>query len=260
MNLVSEKEISIKYGVSGNEIRKSIKTHTFDWIKENGKILIDIDSFRESKFHIEFNYRKLISIYENNVDLIIKRNEIYDDLKTTEMDDYYCELYSKMFYDIQSDCNNHIISNLERKSFTKTDYDDYLLSIRNKINDYLNDEYEVDYYILSDMLGYVIPLISEELFLRYPSYYDKNFLLRIIDDIKNHKYLNNKENTIVMIYFQFLEFGVNKCLEQIIDEIDFNEYEKIFFLMNESKNRFTEKILLDGDERYFSNVRDMFIF
>jgi hypothetical protein len=152
-----------------------------------------------------------------------------------------------------------MISNLEKESFTKSDYDDYLQSVRNKCKDciYFTDEDRTSF--MNSVFTITTPLISDELIEKYPSYYDDNFLIRIIEDIEKNKYLNDKDNVIIDMYVTLLKYGTKKGLKPIIEKIHFDKYEEMLLDMK-SYDKFFNRIFSDGDERYFSNVRDMFIF
>jgi hypothetical protein len=61
------------------------------------------------------------------------------------------------------------------------------------------------------------------------------------------------------MYVTLLKYGTKKGLKPIIEKRDFDKYEEKLLHMK-SINKFFNRIFSDGDERYFSNIRDMFIF
>lgn len=259
MKTVGMKKLCKLYGVSKEKVREAIKSNTFNCVEQKGEIKIDLDSFKQSDYHIKFTYSKLRIVFGDNSEYKDRIREIHSYMNSNDIDDNLFESYYQLHKDIQSEYVYNIISKLEKESFTKSDYEDYLKSLKMEYKDNLNYEGGFVDTASINILNLMIPFFSDEFIEMYPSYYDKSFLVGIVSDIKNNIHLNYKEFEIINIYTHFLHFNTNKGLIPILDKIDFNVYETMLTEMK-AENRFYNRIYSDSDERFFSNARDMFIF
>ena len=260
MKLVSIKKLCNIYDITKEDVRKSIKSKTFDYvIEKRGEVKIDLDSFKQSEYHINFMFDKLGKINGRNIEYSYKLDCLYNSMDNNHISDEIFKSYYKLYVKTQSEYIMNIISKLEKDSFSKSDYEDYLKSLKNKYKENLNYDGGDTDRISMNIIKLIIPLVSDEFIEKYPSYYDENFLLSIIDDIENHKYLNNKEMEVMNIYTQLLKFKTDKGLLPISGKIDFDEYENRLNYMK-SHNRIYKRIFSDGDDKFFSHIRDMFIF
>lgn len=258
MKLVSVKKLCKMYGVSKEKVRESIQSNTFDFTVENGETKIDLDSFKKSEYHLKFTYLKLKKLFGDKKEYERKMSDIFEKLFTTDSDEIFEEYY-QMYKTTQSQYVNNLISKLEKQSFSKSDYEDYLKSLRSMYSNNINlGIIDTDRNSL-DLLHLIIPFVSDEFIEKYSTYYDDNFLNLIIDDIQSHKYLNNKDGEVMNIYLTLLKFSTNKGLLPIIDRINFDEYEKRISYMK-SENKLFDRIFSDGDEKFFSHIREMFVF
>ena len=126
MKLVSIKKLSKIYGVSKEKVRESVKSKTFDCIEERGEVKIDLDSFKQSEYHINFMFDKLEKIYSRNIEYSYKLDGLYNSMDNNHISDEIFESYYKLYVKTQSEYIMNIISKLEKDSFSKHDNEDYL--------------------------------------------------------------------------------------------------------------------------------------